>query len=274
MSRRKNKKKIYKTKWLMITFGATVIILGAILVSKSRYAIRKNNTVQINTNNFYFESSQLEEGTTTYDDWNGNDNYSIDFNVSNYKDSLRTSTADVEYKITAEIVEPKNNNLTAEIYINNEKKQTGTLKKDQNQDDEIRIAIKNDGGKINQTLEVKVVAQSTAPYEKTITETYKINPSSTESSKNEEYEVNLQDKEDYENLLIKTNLYSGNITVNYDSSKLTVYQGYDILENAEYSKEKIKIQVSNKKNYQIQFIKNNSQDKITLNKDITIQTGE
>ena len=252
----KKKIKTYKTKYIVAIFIVTLIILSGILIARSRYVLKSNVVGLIKADAFYFNSYTLDEGEKQIN------TDSIEFKIYNYEDALRTSEKDIEYEIKAEVITPKNSNITTKVFINGEEKSTGILTGGAKTTDTVEIKLENDEA-ITENVSVRVYAIAKSPYTKNIGAIYNIKKSNTTDN----YEANLKTGNEYENLLIRTYDYSGKIELSFENSKLKVYD--EKQENVEISGNIVTLMVNKNSNYSIKFIKLTS-DTINLGKDIII----
>lgn len=253
------KLKTSKTKYIVLLFILTLIILSGILIARSKYVLKSDVIGMIEADTFYFNSYTLSEIEKQI----SSDN--IEFKLFNYEDALRASSANIEYEIKTEIVSPKDDGVTAKVTINGEEKSNGILEGGEQSIDTIKVEVQNNGTSVDEAS-VRVYAIAKSPYTKTISAVYNMKKNEN-SSVDGNYEVNLVSKEQYENLLIRTTSYSGSLKVTYDNTKLRMYD--ERKENIDISGNVVTINVNKSSNYSVKFVKLTT-DKIELNKDITI----
>lgn len=268
----KTKKSNNNTLILFITI-LTIGIIGIIIGTKSKYVEKEEDTHQVNTSNFYFESNTLseEEKEFDYNDWNGQNKYDIEFKISNYADELRISDDEIEYEISTQIIEPKSaSNIQTECMINGETTNIGKFSKEQNKgkDDNIKVSITTNGEQINDGVTLKITATAKSPYTKTIQAIYKISVSDKKT-----YEINLKDEGDYERLVIKTYYYSAKMKITYSEEKLILYKESISFENATIENGIITIPLEKNSNYDFKFVKKQTGTTVELGKDIIV-SGE
>lgn len=256
----RKKTKTYKTKYMAILFIATLIILGGILIARSKYVLKSDTIGLIQADNFYFNSYTLGETEIQISSEN------IELKLFNYDDALRTSNANIEYEIKTEIISPKDENITTKININGEEKSSGTLIGGTQSTDIIKIEVENNGTSVD-TATVRVYAIAKVPYTKTISAIYNMKKSEDPSGEGN-YEINLKSEEEYENLLIKTTSYSGTLKITFDNTKLKLYD--EKKDNISLSGNIATINTEKSTNYSVKFIKLTS-SKINLNEDIKVE---
>lgn len=254
---------------LIITIG----IIGTIIGTRSKYVEKEEDIHQINTSDFYFESNYLSEEEKEYDynDWNGQNKYDIEFKISNYADKLRVSDTDIEYDINTQIIEPQSTeNIKTECTINGVTTNTGKIEKNEStgKDDDIKISVTTNGGKVDDKVTLKVTATAKSPYTKTIQAIYKINVSDQKT-----YDISLKDEGDYERLVIKTYYYSAKMKITYPEEKLILYKESIAFENATIENGVITIPLEKNSNYDFKFVKKQAGTSVELGKDIKV-SGE
>lgn len=271
--RPKTKKSNTNNTLILFILIITIGIIGIIIGTKSKYVEKEEDIHQVNTSDFYFESNSLSEEEKEYDynDWNGQNKYDIEFKLSNYADQLRISDTEIEYDISAQIIEPQSTeNIKTECTINGVTTSTGKFEKNQTtgKDDEIKISITTNGEKVNDGVTLKVTATAKSPYAKTIQAIYKINVSDQKT-----HDISLKDEGDYERLIIKTYYYSAKMKITYSEEKLILYKESIAFENATIENGVITIPLEKNSNYDFKFVKKQTGTSVELGKDIKV-SGE
>lgn len=264
-----------KKAYMIVFFIIIAIITIAIINSQSKYKMENQSMHTQNSEFFYFESDILDIETKeyTYLDYNENEEYIINFNLCNYADELRVNNLDTQYTINTTVILPEGE--IAKTYINGVETQNGTMDPGIKQDDKIEIKVNTAN---NSNIKIKIEAIATAPYSKNLSAIINIQ----EKEKIEPYQVNLlQDSEtDYEKLLIKTNDFSGKLKIAYNSANTNPDPMNDLIQGSNKVKIAddifyVEIEIEANSNYQIDFIKNNSDQTLTigdsiLNSDIVV----
>ena len=253
----KKKIKTYKTKYVVTLFVITLVILGGIIIARSRYVLKSDVIGMASANAFYFNSYSLGESEKQINTNN------IEFKLYNYEDALRVSDENINYEVKAEVITPENSSITTKILVNDQENNGGTLVGGKVSTDTIKVELDNYNTNMGE-ISVRVYAIATAPYTKTMSAVFNINDD--ENSQN--YDLNLKNEDECENLLIRTYDYSGKLEINFNSDKVKVYD--ERKENVTISDNTVIIDVDNNSNYSIKFIKLTSEE-IKLNEDISVK---
>ncbi len=150
-------------KYIVIVFISLTTL--TLTVSFGRYVYIKVLDLYFLTKNFYFESDKLKSPEANYslNYWNGVDPYQIVINVNSFKNDILKSNSDITY--TTRYVCPDNVICTLS-------KDGGTISKNSNTDSFVFVmtpdAIFND----NDSVTMKVFAESTNPYTKTLSASF------------------------------------------------------------------------------------------------------
>lgn len=254
---KKNKKYIF---YILIFI---CIVTAVVVYTKAKYKANNYNAYVQNSEYFYFESDILTEkgNTISFADWNGQGEYDIKFNLYNYQDLLRKNNINTEYEIETTVsTNNATTTATSTTYINNENNTKGTLVGKNSSTDNVVIKL-NNLKETDSPIEVKVTATSTYPYSKTISAVFEINKSTEK-----DYEVNVKDLGDYANLLIKTNSFNNKlkITFNSDILKLTAFNLKRDLTSDELAGKYVILDVTENSEYQLEFIKMNTENTINI----------
>lgn len=263
------KKRVYRILVLIILVTITI----AIIISKSKYKLEEQTLHTQNSEMFYFESDLLNIETPeyTYSDWDGQSEYSIKFNLYNNEDKFRINTSEMRYEIKTSITSG-DEGTTATTLINGTESTEGTMipteSTDSRQKDEIEIKLNSSN---QENIILKVEAISISPYKKKLGAVFNINIQEEQIG----YIVNLNqtDNKDYARLLIKTNNYSGKLKIAYNKENakpdMTNFLLKDtdpvlIVDNKYY----IEITLDSTSNYQLDFIKMDVSEELTIGEDI------
>ena len=267
MRRIKTRTKIKTNKKLDIRILLIILIFTSIVFySFSKYTVQVEEKNIQTSEEFYFGSEILFEEGKEYelDDWDGTSEYSLNIDLKNSDDTLRYTQKDITYIISA----TGSDNITI-----NMENSTGTIT-----GGTVNTAISTLKITPKDTLasgslaEVEVTAQTTSPYEKTITGTFKIYVKN-----NSEYTADLNNSSDYSTLNIKTEQINGkSVTIQYDSSKVIldttnpIFDGQSVTQNGTQNTITTNA-LENNENYLIDFIKKSSSDTLVLGTDIVVK---
>lgn len=248
--------KEYKKIIVFTTVLISIVIFWILMQTLAKYILKRKDVSEIHPSNFYFESNIQENNSYI---WNGKDEYIIDIDLKNYEDDLRFSSFDISYEISISTEA----DIDVITKINDVQATEGIIKGENNEknSNKITLIINKNKTDITDDLKIKLMITSKSPYTKTIEGNLNI-----KIVDNSDYEINLESKSDYEKLLIKTNNYSGNIKIKYDTTKVMPYDFSKITNEGEFM-----LVVEKNQNYQEEFIKLISGEQIELGKDIVVE---
>ena len=180
-------------KYLMLILTsicfALISIISIVGVTYSKFVWNENEDIVYVPNSYYFESDLLSESGKTHTLQTNTNQISV--TLKNYADELRVSSVDISYQISIS----KNSSV-----ISSQNGQILTSEKFE----KINFTGLSAGTYV-------ITANSTSPYQKTLTATFVI------PSQNTNIEINYVDttSSNVSRLTIVTNDYEGNITVNW-----------------------------------------------------------
>lgn len=287
--RKKGKIKIQYNK---IIFLISIILacIVAFFLSKtmSKYVIQAEDINVQEATNFYFESETADNtGNKTYylDDWEGVSDYTINFDICNFENSLLYTEENIEYTIEANIIDLAEDTINDEDLISVEvlntigNSVTGTQSLQGNMLSSnsyvLNISAKSaiEEGK---SFQIQLVIKSTSPYTEELVTNYIITTTETE----EAYKTSIYNSDNGEYAYVYLQVISGgtDITLTYDNTKLSIDNSCEILQgisiNTTDSLSTLTIPSENLvkyTNYTIYFIKNTT-DTIILGTDIVIES--
>lgn len=276
---KKIKSKINKRYILSI-----LLLVAIVLIARSfgKYVIEKKDTHVQESSGFYFESEIADTGEGkeyAINNWDGNDTNNIDFGIRNFTNSLLNTKDDIIFKIAAsakknaELVNVKiYDSSDNEILQNQELKITG---KDNNESKyQLRIEPKEsiEEGK---EIDVELTIFSSNPYTKELKSSIKFIV-----KKNKNYEASLINSinGEYVTLNVKAISPDKDLKIEYDNSKLVLDSSSNLTNDVSIttngqtnsftiSKEKLEQNC----NYEIIFIKTDTNDEIVLGTDISLE---
>lgn len=154
------KKNIKITKKSIIIIGIALLLMP-IGVTFGRYAYIEIRDFYFASKNFYFNSDKLDSNMARYqvDNWSGAESYPIQFNMNSYKNNNEVSTSDIAYNITYRC----SDNVICQI-----DKTEGMITAEKHTDVFTVTIIPNAIFEDGDTVWLEVTANSTSPYEKTI----------------------------------------------------------------------------------------------------------
>lgn len=246
-----------------------VIICSIAIYSFAKYVIEIPDIHIQKAKQFYFESDilKLENPTYLLYDWNGEDTYTLEIDLKNYQDELRYTNDSIEYQINV-TSENENINLSTSLQSN-----AGTLQGGSQTEEKINIYVDSTTQiSEGEFVDVLVTANSTSPYEKTLTATFRIYV-----QKAEKYEVICLEDENlqYVNLYIANKDEDTQITIKYDNTKLILDTNNELLNDIKVTtgdtENEFNFTLERNCNYIIGFIKSNSDTEIVLGTDILIE---
>ena len=153
-------------RYIVILFLCMVSITFAF--SFGRYVYLKVLDLYFLTKNFYFESDKLKSPEASYsmNYWNGVDYYDIDINMNSFKNDILKSNSDINYNIRYECPQTVACSLS---------KTSGTISRNTNTDlvtfRMTPVAVFDD----NDSVTFRIIAESTSPYEKTLSASFTLN---------------------------------------------------------------------------------------------------
>ena len=256
----------------IVVFITAIIFFLILSTTMSKYVFKLEDTHQIESVAFYFNSNIAENYT---EDWDGKSNIKIGFDVNNYDNTKLVTPEDIKYNIQVEKLDDLNNDIIAEICendtkISSEQNLTGNLFENKNYT--LNISAQNENISVDEfNLKVKVTSET--PYKKEIVGNIKINM----QKMNNEIENSLTDGGEYVALNIKTNDYIADKTIRFDNTELVLDKSNNLLKDVEINTtDNLSSFTITKSNfeldteYKINFIKIDSSSQIELGKDIIV----
>ena len=275
--RRKLSDKKMKIDIRILILTVAIIFFFIFAVSMSKYVFKLKDEHQIESSAFYFASdiAGIEEKNFSTENWNGDSELQINFDVENYENQSLITKEDIKYTISVEKIDDTNNEITAEIYENNTKisgEQTLTGNALSTNDYVIKVS-KNNSTITATSFNLKVKITSTSPYKKELVGNIKINI----PQENNEISTSLKDNGDYVSLSIKTNDYLEDKTITYDTTKLVLDRANILLKDISIkSSENTNIFTITKSSfekdseYEINFVKVDSSASVELGTEIVV----
>ncbi|MEG1350894.1 MAG: hypothetical protein RSC85_00205 [Bacilli bacterium] len=183
------KLKKYQKNIIIITF-ILIIIFFLTKTSLARYAYNSVHSFILEAQGFYFDSSVLGVNNALYkiDNWDGVNNYTLVIDVNSKKNELVSTNSDIAYNISAEC---------PNTVICNVSKNSGIIQKVSKMDSYTITIISKGNFSVNDEVIVKTTAQSTSPYQKSISATYTI------SVKTEKFSYAIEDSPNAKFLKLK-----------------------------------------------------------------------
>ncbi len=275
--RRKLGDKKMKIDIRILIFDVAIIFFFIFAVSMSKYVFKLKDEHQIESSAFYFASdiAGIEKKFFSTENWNGDSELQINFDVENYENQSLITKKDIKYTISVEKIDDTNNEITAEIYKYNTKisgEQTLTGNALSTNDYVIKVS-KNNSTITATAFNLKVKITSVSPYKKELVGNIKINI----PQENNEISTLLKDNGDYVSLSIKTNDYLEDKIITYDTTKLVLDRANILLKDISIkSSENTNIFIITKSSfekdseYEINFVKVDSSASAELGTEIVV----
>lgn len=275
--RRKLGDKKMKIDIRILIFDVAIIFFFIFAVSMSKYVFKLKDEHQIESSAFYFASdiAGIEKKFFSTENWNGDSELQINFDVENYENQSLITKKDIKYTISVEKIDDTNNEITAEIYKYNTKisgEQTLTGNALSTNDYVIKVS-KNNSTITATAFNLKVKITSVSPYKKELVGNIKINI----PQENNEISTLLKDNGDYVSLSIKTNDYLEDKIITYDTTKLVLDRANILLKDISIkSSENTNIFIIAKSSfekdseYEINFVKVDSSASAELGTEIVV----
>src|SRR5574344_537112 len=155
-----------KKKYVIFILVLAVLLLPS-AITLSKYITNKVYDYIMESNKFYFSSDKLTEDNHQYEvnNWSGIGNFTIDFNLNNMKNNLLTSATDIDYTLSTtcsqDVVCSLDNN-------------SGTIHIAEKMDNFVLTVTPKRAFSDNESITVQVEANSTNPYKKKLSATFKI----------------------------------------------------------------------------------------------------
>ncbi len=155
-------------KKTIIIILAIFIITLPITATFSKYVVKKIGDYILVANHFYFNSDKLKENGASYEmnNWTGASNINIQFELNNRQNNLLTSSSDIDYKLSVscptDVTCTLDSEYTGIIYATSVSKSFNLTLNPTRTFNE------------NESISVTVNAESTSPYVKKLSATYKI----------------------------------------------------------------------------------------------------
>lgn len=275
--RRKLGDKKMKIDIRILIFDVAIIFFFIFAVSMSKYVFKLKDEHQIESSAFYFASdiAGIEKKFFSTENWNGDSELQINFDVENYENQSLITKKDIKYTISVEKIDDTNNEITAEIYKYNTKisgEQTLTGNALSTNDYVIKVS-KNNSTITATAFNLKVKITSVSPYKKELVGNIKINI----PQENNEISTLLKDNGNYVSLSIKTNDYLEDKIITYDTTKLVLDRANILLKDISIkSSENTNIFIIAKSSfekdseYEINFVKVDSSASAELGTEIVV----
>ena len=150
----------YKKNQIIIATLIALSLLSFIIIF-GRYLTSNVSNFFVRSKEFYFFSDKLSEDTSVYqvDNWSGVDDYTITINMNSRLNNIESATYDIGYDISYTC----SDNAICQL-----SKTQGIIKSDTNSDFFNLTITPNTQLKDGDKVVVDVVANSTAPYKKTL----------------------------------------------------------------------------------------------------------
>lgn len=288
-----------KNKIILIVFCAIAIIVTTIIsATYSKYVLERKETHVVESNAFYFNSN-LTQTEYKINEWNGNDEQNINFNVKNYLDNVQVTEQDIIYNLEAKIDKTEAELVNIEI-----KDETGkTISKIEQDETEntlakvenlslkagdsaeqilrtnnysISVTPKSEKIEEGKIINVQLKITSTEPYTKEMTSNIKLTVHTVAN-----YVGNLivADNGEYIKLNVKVNNPEKDLNIKYDNTKLELDKSnylldkiYPITQTTMNSFTIPKGNLEKGNTYEITFIKK-TEDKIEYGTDVIVDEG-
>lgn len=145
-----------------------LLVITPLAVTFGRYVVRNIRNYIMQANNFFFNSDKLVDGGITYEmnNWGGASNITIQFQLNNHKNNILTSDADITYHLSTTYDETKVSCSIDDV--------DGVIQKNEKTDDYTLIIVPQRIFNDNESVTVTVTAESSNPYEKTLSATFVI----------------------------------------------------------------------------------------------------
>ena len=142
---------------LFVFFGSTF----------ARYIYNKIDNFILETKDFYFNSSILSTDTSLYKitNWDGVNSYTLNIDVNNKKNELKSTNSDIKYDISFECPDTVNCSLS---------KKSGIIYKDSKTDSYTITVTPKSNFYAGDEVEIITTAVSSYPYKKTLSAKYTI----------------------------------------------------------------------------------------------------
>lgn len=275
--RRKLGDKKMKIDIRILIFDVAIIFFFIFAVSMSKYVFKLKDEHQIESSAFYFASdiAGIEKKFFSTENWNGDSELQINFDVENYENQSLITKKDIKYTISVEKIDDTNNEITAEIYKYNTKiSGEQTLNGNALSTNDYVIKVSKNNSTITATaFNLKVKITSVSPYKKELVGNIKINI----PQENNEISTLLKDNGDYVSLSIKTNDYLEDKIITYDTTKLVLDRANILLKDISIkSSENTNIFIITKSSfekdseYEINFVKVDSSASAELGTEIVV----
>lgn len=258
----KNKKKI-------IFIGSVFIVLIILInVSLSKYVFDRGDSRYFESTSFYFTTNLIDNNEMSsykIENWDGEHEKKIKFDIKNYLNNLTRTDSDIKYKLKAELTEGNSSLLAISVKDENDlivdSNTELTLSGSTYNFNNYYIDITTDN-KITkgESFKIKLTMSSTEPYKKELVTEIKLNVSNVGDFI---YEIIDSNNEEYLILKIQINNNIKDLTVTYDDTNLLIDKSnkfVNLLNVTSNSfvipKEKLEVN----KTYEIDFIKINGID--------------
>lgn len=203
-----NKKKHLKLKRKRIIAFFTTVILIIILSGNvfGRYVLNIVKDYYLRSKRFYFNSDQLGVNETYFSiaSWSGVNDYTLTINMNSRENNILACDYDINYNITC----TSSSNATCEL-----SKQSGVISSNTNTDYFNIVITPTKQLKINDKVEVEVVAKATSPYEQTLSGKFVL----TVGKEIVSYSISDEQKQEYMEVNITNTISYYNVERAFDS---------------------------------------------------------
>lgn len=190
----------------IIIIFALIAVLVPVNITLSRYVANFVKNYLFETNKFFFNSDKLEENGITYsiNNWNGIEDFDIQFSLNNYKNNILKSESDIEYTISVSCP----NDVLFDINAS-----SGVLYTTEDKDDFTITITPTRAFDDGESISVSVTANATSPYTKTLSATFVI----TVGKRGISYEISDEENRPYLNFIITNALEEYTVRTAFDS---------------------------------------------------------
>lgn len=154
-------------KYKKILLIIMILLLFPVSISFARYVKQMVNDYILESQHFFFNSDKLTSDGKVYKiyNWSGTDSFIVQFALNNRKNNLLSSDSDITYRLSVSC------DNGVECSINST---SGVIYKDEGQDDFVLNINPTRVFGLNDYVSIHVVAESLAPYEKSLSATFEI----------------------------------------------------------------------------------------------------
>ena len=237
---RKMRKQSKRRNIVLVAIAVMIVLMIVLPMSYSKYVLELEEDNVQEAANFYFENNIANENEdTTYDlgSWNIEENYTVEFSMTNYENKLLYTDEDIIYTIETSVMNEEGeetDEISAIIYDDENNSITGnqTLEGGTYSENTYNLVISSSSAGEGEEFEVNLVLTSSTPYVKSFTTTFNLT-----AEESEKYSVSLSELEDeeYDILIITTYELDGDVEFTYDNSKYVLDVSDEILQGISVS---------------------------------------